>query len=342
MNQASVQSALSISPTVGSGVFNWDGNELTFDPYDLFDENKQYTVTISSGAKDTEGNSLIEFYWDFTTEIDASVKIPDVLSYEPTGNIVPIDTVITVEFNVRMEEGATENAISITYESGTEVEGDWDWDLDTKTGFYTGIFDPTQELKYSTQYTVNISTDAMSQDGEHLQNPEQWSFITVEKLGPKEPSLFSWETLEPIITGLTILATILLALLGFLKLRKKRGKLAEYLEQIDETYDEYKHDYQACVSELLSLRDKIKIEVKQGNLEEGHFLILDKKIDDYLRDLRIAKKEGKYIQKEQPSLDEFEKKSDKTLLDFGEEEAVEVEGEIKDEDIFDDDIDDEY
>jgi hypothetical protein len=70
---------------------------------------------------------------------------------------------------------------------------------------------------------------------------------------------------------------------------------------------------------------------------------LDKKIDDHLRDLRIAKREGRLKpEKKQPSLDQFEKESDKTLLDFGDEEAVEVEEEFDDEDIFDDEFDDEF
>ncbi|UCD38211.1 MAG: Ig-like domain-containing protein [Fidelibacterota bacterium] len=341
MDTASVESAFSISPPVGTGDFRWDGNELTFDPDALFKTNTQYAVTISSGAKDTEGNSLVEFYWDFTTETDASVQLPKIISYGPTGNEVLIDTMITVGFDVQMDEEATENAIAIMSESGAEVEGNWDWDLDTKTGFYTGTFDPIHELEYNTQYNVSISTEAMSLDGEYLQGEKTWLFKTVEKEKVDEPGLLSWDTLEPMITGLTILASILLALFGFLKLKKKRGRLAEYLEQIEETYDEYKHDYDTCYRELISLRDKIKIEVKQGNLEEGHFLILDKKIDDYIRDLRIAKREGRIVPEKQPSLDAFEEKPEEKSLDLVTEESAEIKEEPEDKDSLDDWLDDE-
>ena len=48
----------------------------------------------------------------------------------------------------------------------------------------------------------------------------------------------------------------------------------------------YNKNYQECEKELVTLREDIKQEVKNGKIEENHFLILDKKIDDYLREMK--------------------------------------------------------
>ena len=68
MNKASVESALSITPSV-SGTFSWSGNTMRYTPSGSLPEGTYYTVTIGSGAKDTEGNNLDcgSYTWRFTT-----------------------------------------------------------------------------------------------------------------------------------------------------------------------------------------------------------------------------------------------------------------------------------
>ena len=69
MNKASVESALSIAPSV-SGTSSWSGNTLRYTPSGSLTVGTYYTVTIGYGAVDTEGNHLdCEIYtWRFTTE----------------------------------------------------------------------------------------------------------------------------------------------------------------------------------------------------------------------------------------------------------------------------------
>jgi hypothetical protein len=256
----------------------------------MLDEDTLYTVTVGSGARDTEDNSLIEFYWDFTTETDASVIIPEVKGKEPygeTGTDVPVGTKITVDFNVAMDHAAMDYAFNLSCAKDPDVEGSWEWTYSTETGFYTGKWTPIENLKYNTQYTVTISTGAMSQDGEYLQDPEEWSFKTEGR--PMDEGEALWNLLEPLITGIMILVSAIAFLVGFVKLRKKKNKLRVYLEKIDDVYEEYKEDPKVCGEELVALREVIKKEVKEGELEENHFLILDKKIDEYLGELDIPK-----------------------------------------------------
>ncbi len=316
MNQASVEDAFSVSPTVGTGDFSWDGNELTFDPTALFVTNKQYTVTIGSGARDTEGNYIIEFDWVFTTETEATVTLPIIEGKEPTGNNVPVNTEITVEFNVAMDV-TTNDAFIMSSESGDEIEGNYVWTFNTITGTHTLTFTPLENLKYSTQYNVSISTEAMSEDGEYLQMGETWLFKTESEIQAEPEKDDLWDTLEPLITAIMILVSLIAFLIGFFKLKQKKNKLRVYLEKIDDIYEEYKEDPKVCEQELVTLRDTIKKEVKDGKIEENHFLILDKKIDDYLNEIANSKKgqamKGGLVWKgvgRNPMIDLLQKKKD--------------------------------
>ena len=69
MNKASVESALSITPSV-SGTSSWSSNTLMYTPSSSLTPGTYYTVTIGYGAVDTEGNHLdCDIYtWRFTTE----------------------------------------------------------------------------------------------------------------------------------------------------------------------------------------------------------------------------------------------------------------------------------
>jgi hypothetical protein len=61
--------------------------------------------------------------------------------------------------------------------------------------------------------------------------------------------------------------------------------LSSYLEKIDSTYNEYAVDREECRTRLEKLkRDAIEM-LNSGKLEEGHFLMLDEKISEYLKDL---------------------------------------------------------
>jgi hypothetical protein len=67
MNQASVESGFSISPSV-SGSFSWAGNTVTFTPSSALLPNTVYQVTLSDTATDAAGVPLSANYtWSFTT-----------------------------------------------------------------------------------------------------------------------------------------------------------------------------------------------------------------------------------------------------------------------------------
>ncbi|UCE37743.1 MAG: Ig-like domain-containing protein [Thermoplasmata archaeon] len=282
MNQASVQSAFSILPDVG-GSSSWIGNQLVFRPNSDLDYSTTYNVTIGTGATDITGNPLESaISWEFTTVSDPSTVNVQILSTVPedASTNVDVETRITIYFTEAMDKTSVDKAFSIS----PSIDG-----MFAKEG-KSIIFIPDSNLQYGTKYVITIYSNATSEiGGRKLDKNYNIEFIT-EK-APEEKGLFSWETMEPIVTGLTVLASIIVFLIGFLTIRRKRGKLRRYMERVEDTFDEYKDDPKTCEEELIILRNDIKKDVHRGKIEENHFLILDKRIDDYLMELKTL--EGK-------------------------------------------------
>lgn len=68
MLKSDTESAVSILPNI-NGSFQWEDNTLIFTPASGLKDKTEYTLTISTSAKDQFGNKLeSEFKWSFTTE----------------------------------------------------------------------------------------------------------------------------------------------------------------------------------------------------------------------------------------------------------------------------------
>ncbi len=302
MLREETKNAFLISPNV-TGAFNWIGSTLTFIPNPSFEYDTQYTVSITTAAKDLVGNNLdSQFSWQFVTASYQEIAIAPIIKNKlPVGNNVSLNTTVQILFSDLMEKEDTENAFTIF----PTVLGDFHWQGQTLT------FKPIDPLVDETGYIVSISTYAKNLNGNHLEQEYNWSFKTgsapgQETLdeGPKDNDTITeqkpsdgkgegglgWDELEPILTVLTILGTIIVTLIGILKIRKRRTKLQEYIDKIDAIYMDYKIDYKTCEKELIVLKDTIKVEFKKGKIEDNHYLILDKKIGDYIQELRTLEK----------------------------------------------------
>ncbi|UCH88901.1 MAG: Ig-like domain-containing protein [Thermoplasmata archaeon] len=291
MMKASVENAFSITPNV-PGIFNWVGTTLMYTPLISLSYETQYQVLITADASDLVGNNLEGPYtWQFTTTAVFDKTPPTVIDRVPFGINVDVDTSISVAFSEQMLEDETKYAFMIT----PSITGVFDWLGTTLT------FTPGTSLAYSTQYNVSITTNAKDLMGNNLEQNYTWSFITEpapegedeEEVPPgeeKEDDEKSWDYWEPIITILTIVISLIIGLLGFIRIRKKQSKLRKYLDKIDSTYNDYKKNHQICEKELIELRESIKDEVKDGKIEEFHFLVLERKIDDYLQEMELSKK----------------------------------------------------
>jgi len=66
---------------------------------------------------------------------------------------------------------------------------------------------------------------------------------------------------------------------------RERHALSSYLTRIDATYNQYAVDRIECRSQLERLKSDAIEMLKTGKIDEGHFLMLDEKISQYLKDI---------------------------------------------------------
>ena len=154
MNKTATESAYSILPFIG-GEFSWDKNTMIFSPYSDLEYNTTYKVTISSKAKDLDGNNIsLDYNFKFTT-----IEEPE--------NILPIanagdDQIIYLNEEVYLTgSGADIDGEIIKYEWDFEGDGTYDWES-TTTGETTHIY--TIKGKYQPELRVtdndgNVATD---------------------------------------------------------------------------------------------------------------------------------------------------------------------------------------
>jgi hypothetical protein len=100
----------------------------------------------------------------------------------------------------------------------------------------------------------------------------------------------------PLTSLLLVVGVAIIAgggLTGGLLVRNRRRStttraLSSYLEKIDSTYNEYAVDREECRTRLEKLKREAIEMLNGGKLEEGHFLMLDEKISEYLKELTQA------------------------------------------------------
>jgi hypothetical protein len=288
MIKEDTMNAFSITPII-LGSYHWEQTTLIFSPNADLALDTTYNITLSKAAKDLVGNNLIsEYSWEFTTTLESDTTPPKIDDNFPTGMNVPVNITISVTFSELMNESYTQSSFKMY----PPVNGTFNW-----VG-RTMIFTPNESLASETQYFVIITDKAKDLAGNNLREGGEWQFYTEQEqedklVGDDEGNDDDfWSTWEPIITVLTILASVIAFLFGFISIRRKRRRLRKYLDKIDEVYETHKNDFDECEKELKKLRDTIKSEVKDGKIEENHYIILNSRIREHIKDIRAAKKEA--------------------------------------------------
>jgi len=162
MNRISVENSFGMIQAA-DGSFLWHSNEaFSFRPHSFLATNTQYTVIVSTNAKDFSGTSLGEtFTLNFSTE-------PLKITYtnpENGSTYIRTDTSFKIDFNSNVNQTATENAFSIS----PSVDGSFMWIDLTKFTYF-----PDSNLTPNTSYTITINTNCKDIYGKHL--PETYSF----------------------------------------------------------------------------------------------------------------------------------------------------------------------
>ncbi len=167
-----------------AGTVSYNGTTATFNPNSSLLSNTVYTVTITTGAKNTNGFALANNkVWDFTT---LNNTLPTVILTDPLDNAtgVALNKTITATFSVPMDP-LTITGTTFTVKNGNNaVAGTVSYNGTTAT------FNPNSSLLSNTVYTVTITTGAKNTNGFALANDKVWDFTTLNDVIPiPAPSL---------------------------------------------------------------------------------------------------------------------------------------------------------
>ena len=153
-----------------AGTISYTGSTVTFVPASPLLTNKIYTVTITTGAKNTlDTATAADYTWTFTTDMSPAVTTTD-----PVNNAinVALNQTITADFSMIMDNTSI-NAATFTLKQGTTtIPG---------TVSYNGItasFKPTNLLELGKIYTATITNGVKSAGGISLANNYVWNFTT--------------------------------------------------------------------------------------------------------------------------------------------------------------------
>ena len=179
---------LKLGTTAVLGIVSYNGTDASFAPSGNLLANKEYTATITTGAKSLAGIPLaINYEWKFTTG-----QVPIVISTDPASGAtsVALNKIISARFNMSMDplsligttftikQGTTPVFGTVTY-NGTDV-----------------FFIPSSNLLLGTEYTATITTGAKSLAGMPMATDYVWKFTTILAAAPTVTST-SPTNLEP-------------------------------------------------------------------------------------------------------------------------------------------------
>jgi len=191
--------ALQQGTTSVSGVAGYTGTTASFTPAANLTPNTVYTATISTGAKDFFGNTLVKDYvWSFTSGATPDLTLPRVTVTDPLNNAtgVAINHLVVITFSKTMDQ-TTITSLNFNLKQGsTTVSG-----AVTYTGT-TATFTPTSTLAYSKIYNGTITTGAKDMQGNALASNYTFSFTTAETQDIILPMVNSTDPLS-VATGIT-------------------------------------------------------------------------------------------------------------------------------------------
>jgi hypothetical protein len=143
------------------GSFSWQGNRMTFIPYQAISAGKDYELIVLDTVETERGVSLeADFHFDFSTKSDTGR--PVVLGCSPVNNATIDDRYapVVIVFSEPVDSPSFYRAFSLS----PPVEGSFSWSADGATCTFT----PIQPYTWQTEYLLNIQCDLTDIDGNGL------------------------------------------------------------------------------------------------------------------------------------------------------------------------------
>jgi parallel beta-helix repeat protein len=230
-----------------------------------YDSEPMYNVRLEV----SDGTVTIAKYWNITVinkdrapyyeKKDPEINDPKIMAGEPFDFSVDVNDLDIEDYD----------KLTITWYLDSEQVGTGSKHTYTPKDYEVGV----REIK------------AIVSDGE-LNTTTTWN-VTVEKEEEAREELLGysydfWGLVFAIISGA---AAITVFIFGVIKLRKKKGKLQEYMEKVEEITDSDKWAKEK-EKELLELKSQIKKEFTKELITENHYLILERELDNALGSTR--------------------------------------------------------
>ncbi|MBI5187352.1 MAG: Ig-like domain-containing protein [Nitrospinae bacterium] len=177
-------STITSSPGPGMSI-NYSGTTATLTPTTGFFANTVYTITVTTGVRDSAGNPLPNSYsWNFKTAGGGDTTAPNVSSVSPALGAAGVgtNTSITATFSESMDS-ATITASTFTISGG--VTGSVAYSGKTAT------FTPSSNLSPNTTYTATITTGVKDAAGNAMASSYSWSFTTAGGTDTTAPTVSS-------------------------------------------------------------------------------------------------------------------------------------------------------
>ncbi|MBI4650548.1 Ig-like domain-containing protein [Candidatus Desantisbacteria bacterium] len=192
MDTSTINTSTFIVTTGGSnisGTVICTDSTATFSPSNNLYSSSLYSAIISKDVKDKDGNKMeSNFSWYFITESTHNITAPVITETNPAKDAqdVPVNTIITVSFNEDIDTtGINRNIITVVGDDAKKIDG-------TLIINNTGIrFIPSEQLAYSTSYTVTIFAGIKDNAGNISVDNYAWSFKTAALQMPPEISSIS-------------------------------------------------------------------------------------------------------------------------------------------------------
>jgi hypothetical protein len=170
-------------------VYNAGTNSATLTPSGPLSNSTQYTVTVTTGAKDASGNPLAaQFVSSFTTIPIPDTTAPTIITRSPANGAtgVATNTVVTIQFSEPMDQTTINSTnIKLTDSLSAAVPGAVTYDLLTNTAKFT----PTSALNNNAKYTVTVTTGVKDLAGNQLAAQSTSTFTTA--LDTTAPTILS-------------------------------------------------------------------------------------------------------------------------------------------------------
>jgi hypothetical protein len=171
MNRALTEESFTVTKhsSLLAGTFRWEkGNRtLVFLPYVPWEARKTYTVTLSTGAEDQNGNSLEqEFSHTFHTRPETDSPLVVSVSPAPGSKISHPREPIWIQFSEAMDPADTLASFSLS----PSLPGVFNWNTLEDTLQFT----PLEDYRRGETYRVTLGKSAADREGNFL--PEEYSF----------------------------------------------------------------------------------------------------------------------------------------------------------------------